>query len=264
MKSKEQSIRIVKSTYYSNWGDLIGYPLASIIVQPLAKLSFLTPNHVTLISFALFALGCIFLVIDFPYHLPIGGLMIFVGYVGDDVDGQLARITKKYSIMGDYLDKVLDILKIFLVTFFTGLAVYLQTGNVLYLVLGFIACFMFQYRYYIKLETMFSSISNDATYLDKSAIKRKALEHDMDVLYAKKATSFEEGLRILWVKNRTLLFVDEAEFAIFVAVGAIFNRLDVVLWILAIAQTSWVLWRLFERGSQLKNKSERLLLPLRK
>lgn len=264
-RSKEAAtIRVVKSTYYSNWGDRIGYPLASIIVKPLAKISFLTPNHVTLISFASFALGCLFLVLNFPYHLVIGGFLIFAGYVGDDVDGQLARITKKYSIMGDYMDKVLDILKIFLVTFFTGLAVYLQTGNVLYLILGFIACFMFQYRYYIKLESMFSAYSNNPKYFDQSSEKRKVLEHAMDKLYAKKAKSITEGLKLSWIKNRTVLLVDEAEFAIFVFVGAICNRLDLVLWIWAIAQTSWAIWRLFERGTQLKNKSERLLWPMRK
>jgi phosphatidylglycerophosphate synthase len=263
-QTNKTPIRVVKSTYYSNWGDRIGYPLASVIVKPLAKISFLTPNHVTLISFALFALGCIFLILEFPNHLIIGGLMIFFGYVGDDVDGQLARITKKYSIMGDYMDKVLDILKIFLITFFTGLAVYLQTGNVLYLILGFIACFMFQYRYYIKLESMFSAYSNNPKYFDESSEKRKKLEHEMDVLYAKKAKTIGEAFKISAVKNRTLLLVDEAEFAIFVAIGAIVNRLDVVLWILAIAQTSWALWRVFERGGQLKNKSGRLLWPMRK
>ena len=111
---------------------------------------------------------------------------------------------------------------------------------------------------------MFSAISNDSKYLDKSSEKRKELEHDMDVLYAKKASNLKEAVQFSWIKNRTLLLVDEAEFAIFVAVGAIFNRLDIVLWIWAIAQTLWALWRVFERGGQLKNKSERLLRPLRK
>ncbi len=258
------AIRVIKSTYYSNWGDRIGYPLARIIVKPLSKISFLTPNHVTLVSFALFALGCIFLVLNFPYHLVLGSLMIFFGYVGDDVDGQLARITKKYSIMGDYMDKVLDILKIFLITFFTGLAVYLQTNNITYLLLGFISCFMFQYRYYIKLESMFSAFSNNPKYFDESAKVRQKLEHAMEVQYAKKAKNISEALRFSWIKNRTLLIVDEAEFAIFVAIGALCNRLDLVLWILAISQTIWALWRVFERGTQLKNRSKELLMPMRK
>jgi len=196
--------------------------------------------------------------------LLIGGILIFAGYVGDDIDGQLARVTKKSSTIGDYLDKVLDVLKIFLVTFFSGLSVYLTTGNIIYLLLAFIACFFFNYRYYIKLETLFSASSRDEKYLDKSSEKRKEVEQKMDTLYSRKAKSFADALYIFWVKNRTLLIVDEAEFAIFVSLGAIFNRLPLVLWILAIAQISWAIFRGFERGRQLHTNSKNLLLPLRK
>ena len=86
------TIRVVKSTYYSNWGDRIGYPLASLIVKPLSRISFLTPNHVTLISFVSFALGCLFLVLQFPYHLIIGGIMIFLGYSQNLSSNVLHRI----------------------------------------------------------------------------------------------------------------------------------------------------------------------------
>jgi phosphatidylglycerophosphate synthase len=263
-KTQDQSIRVVKSTYFSNWGDRLGYPLAALIVKPLAKIKFLTPNHVTLVAFSMFALGCVFLALDFPYHLPLAAFLIFFGYVGDDIDGQLARITKKHSVLGDYLDKVLDILKIFLITFFTGLAAYLQTGHVFYLMLGFIAGFMFMYRYYLKLETMYSAFSRDPKYFETSAAKRHELEADMDQLYARQATSLTEAAQLFWIKNRTLLLVDEAEFAIIVALGALVGRLDIALWIIAIAQVFWVVWRLIERGTQLTTNSERLKWPLRK
>jgi phosphatidylglycerophosphate synthase len=262
--SDQKSIRVVKSTYYSNWGDRIGYPLARVIVNPLAKIPFLTPNHVTLISFASFAVGSIMLAVTFPYHLVLAAFLIFMGYVGDDVDGQLARITKKYSVIGDYLDKTLDILKIFLITFFSGLALYNQTGHVGYIMLGFLACFMFLFRYYIKLESMFSAYSRDPQYFERSSEKRQEMEHDMDVLYAKRAQSFSEAVKLFTIKNRTILWVDEAEFAIFVSVGALFGRLDIALWAIAIGQTAILVWRWFERGSQLKNSSPRLYWPMRK
>lgn len=256
--------RVVKSTYYSNWGDRIGYPLASIIVKPLAKLPFVTPNGVTLVAFASFAVGCAALMASFPFHLVVAAVLIFLGYVGDDVDGQLARITKKYSTLGDYLDKVLDVLKIFLITFSLSAAVAIQTGNAWYLGLGFLTCFMFQYRYYIKLETMFSALSRDAAYFEKSAQVRSVKEAEMDDIYAQKATSLPQALRLFWVKNRTLLIVDEAEFAILVAIGALLNQLIVTLWVLAFAQLGWAIWRAFERGHQLTNNSARLQWPMRK
>jgi phosphatidylglycerophosphate synthase len=194
----------------------------------------------------------------------IGAILIFSGYIGDDIDGQLSRVTKKYSTIGDYLDKVLDVLKIFLITFFPGLAVYQATNDVTYLALAFIACFFFMYRYYIKLETMFSATSADKNYLDRSLEVREKQVAKMDNLYSKKASSFQEYLYILWVKNRPFFFFDEAEFAILAAVFAIISRLDLYLWIMAVAQLSIAAYRAFERGSQLKNNSEKLLEPMRK
>lgn len=258
------SIRVVKSTYFSNWGDRIGYPLSRLLVYPLSKLSFITPNIITITAFNLFALGCLFLVVPFPYHAIIGALLIFAGYIGDDMDGQLARIKGMSSVIGDYMDKVLDVLKIFLLTFFSGLSVYLSTDNFLYLLLAFIACFFFSFRYYIKLESMFSTISRDEKYLYKSAQKRKEMEKEMDILYNKKAKSFKESIWLFWIKNRTIFFVDEAEFALFISIGAILNKLDFVLWILAISQVTLAFWRIMERGRQLHEDSKNLLLPMRK
>lgn len=258
------SIRVVKSTYYGNWGDRIGYPLARLLAGPLSKLSFVTPNVVTLTAFALFILGCLFLVVSFPYHMITGALLIFAGYIGDDIDGQLARIKGMQSTIGDYMDKVLDVLKIFFITFFSGLSVYLTTGNILYLLLGFVACFFFNFRYYIKLESIFSALSSDEKYLEKSAKTRKEMEREMDRLYTRKAKSLKEAIQIFWIKNRTILFVDEAEFALFVSLGVILNKLDFSLWILAVSQVTLAFWRMIERGKQLHEKSKNLLLPMRK
>lgn len=256
-------MRVVKSTYFSNWGDLFGYKIAAFFVPFLAKISFITPNIVTITAFTSYALGCILQLGS--YHLSLlGGLMVFAGYIGDDIDGQLARITKKYSTLGDYLDKVLDVLKMFLVTFFPGLGVYLKTGDPLYLALAFIACFFFMYRYYIKLESMFSAYSRDEKYFAKSSEVRVEREKEMDHLYNKKASSVGEMVGILWIKNRTFFFVDEAEFAILLAIFAAFGRVDLYLWVVALAQVLIAIFRVFERGGQLQSNSSKLLEPMRK
>ncbi len=256
-------MRVVKSTYYSNWGDLVGYKLAHTLMPLALKIPFLTPNIITIVAFTSFLVGSLMLLLPYPLN-ALGGFLIFSGYVGDDLDGQFARVTKKYSVIGDYLDKVLDIVKIFLVSFFAGLAAFFQTGNMLFILLGFIAAFFFMLRYYIKLETMFSAISRDSHFLDKSSEKRGELEHEMDLLYAKKPKNPTEALKIGWIKMRTIFLVDEAEFAIFTFVGTIFNVLPLVVIILAVAQFSIAMWRAVERGYQLTHNSENLLRPLRK
>lgn len=246
---------VIKASYFANWADVFGFPLAYKLLPLVLPFKFITPNVVSVTAFILYALGCVSFFLEYPYHLQAAALLTFAGYIGDDMDGQLARIRKLSSKIGDYLDKVLDILKIFLITSSLAFAVYLQTGQFFYIFLGFAACFFFMYRYYIKLETMFSAISSDEEYLEKSAAKRDQLQEEYD-----KAT----GLKSFWYRNRMIVFIDEAEFVIITSIFALMNRLDLALWILAISQVLIALFRLFERGYQLQTNSENLLKPLRK
>lgn len=246
---------IVKSSYFANWADIFGFPLAYKLLPLVLPFKFITPNVVTVTAFILYALGCLFLFLNFPYHLYFAAFLLFAGYIGDDLDGQLARARKLSSTIGDYLDKVLDVLKIFLITSSLSFAVYLQTQNILHIFLGFTACFFFNWRYYIKLETMFSRINSDPKYLEKSAIKRAQLQKSLNEI---------KGIKSFWIQNRLLFLVDEAEFVIITCLGAIFNRLDLALWAIVVTQVLIAFWRFFERGYQLKHSSDRLLWPMRK
>ncbi len=249
---------IIKSTYYSNWADIFGYPIAYFLMKIIKKFDFITPNIVTLFSFSLFTFGSVSLFLNYPYHLIVAAICIFMGYIGDDIDGQLARAKNLSSPIGDYLDKVLDVLKIFIINSSLAFAAYLQSGNILHVFLGFIACFFFMFRYYIKLETMFSIINADSSYLSKSAAVRKEKEVEIE----KKAKS--SLVQSLWIRNRIFFWVDEAEFAVLVSLGALFNKLDLILWTLAVSQLLISSWRFYERITQIKSNSKKLLEPLRK
>lgn len=247
--------KVIKSSYYGNWADIFGYPLANILLFVIKNLKFITPNIVTWVSFLIFTAGSLSLFIQYPMHLYFAALGIFLGYVGDDLDGQLARERNLSSNIGDYFDKVLDVLKIFIINSSLSLAVYLQTNNVLFIYLGFIACFFFMFRYYIKLATLFGRIDADSSYLARSAEKRQHLEAKINKI------SF---FKSLWVRNRIIFFVDEAEFVVFTSLGALFNRLDLTLIILAVSQVVISLWRFWERANQIDKNSAKLLHPLRK
>lgn len=257
--------RVIKNKYYSNWGDIFGYPLAHAILGIATKIPFLTPNIVTLTAFVMYAFGSISLFLNYPFHEYVAAFLIIGGFVGDDLDGQLARAKKMSSKIGDYMDKVLDIIKIFIISASLGYAVYLQTNSILPIFLGFAAEFFFMWRYYIKLETMFARINHDPEYLEKSSVKRKELEAEVE----NKVEAFSKQgilghIKSFALQNRTIFLVDEAEFAIFTGIGAIFHRLDIALWIIAIAQIIIAFWRVFERGYQINTDSPNLLRPMRK
>ncbi len=256
--------RIIKSTYYSNWADIFGYPLAYIIMNQLKKIKFLTPNMVTLFSFALYTFGSISLFLNYPYHLVVAAICIFSGYIGDDIDGQLARATGKSSNIGDFLDKVLDILKIFIINASLAYAMYLQTENVIYIFLGFISAFFFMFRYYIKLETMFSRINKDDEYLRKSSEMQDKKEAELFKFLDKLKTNPLGKIKAILIRNRTILLADEAEIAVFTAVFALVNQLELALWFFAISQVVIGFFRFYERGNQINSNSEKLLWPIRK
>lgn len=263
MNKKGQQM-IVEPPFFSNWADLFMPKIANFILPFIARTHWITPNFITLFSFSLYVLGCVMIFIDIPYHYFLTAILLPIAYIGDCLDGQLARAKNLSSQLGNYLDKVVDVLKIYIVTLSLGYGAYLNTENVLYVFLGFTACFFFNYRYYIKLETIFSQCNLDPTYLSKCKLRRQELYQEKEHTYSKLTNSFMEKMELFWLKNRTIFFVDEAEFVVFTALGALFGQLEIALWVLATSQVCIAFWRVFERGYQVHTKSKKLLDPMRK
>jgi phosphatidylglycerophosphate synthase len=255
---------IIEPPYFSNWADLFMPKIANMILPFVSRFEWITPNRVTLFSFFLYVLGCLFIFIDIPYHLFYTAILLPIAYIGDCLDGQLARTKKLSSDIGNYLDKVVDVLKIYIITICLAYSAYITTNNVIYIFLGFTACFFFNFRYYIKLETIFSQFNQDSQYLVKAKERRQELYIIKQREYEKLSTSFLGKIKLFWLKNRSIFWVDEAEFVIFTSIGAIFNQMVLVLWILAISQVLIAGWRLFERGYQTHKAKEKLLDPMRK
>ncbi len=255
---------VVKNLYFSNWGDNLGYPLAFAVLPYVAKIPGVTPNLVTILSFFLYLTGCLLLFINVPHHLSIAGIFIILGFVGDDLDGQLARYKKMHSDIGSFLDLTLDVLKIFIISLSLGYAVYLQSQQIIHLFMGFASCFFFFFRYYIKLETIFAQILKDEKYLEKSLSKRAKLISQMNNGILKHSTSFIQSVRKFVFQHKLIFVLDEAEFAILIGVFAFLNRLDIALYIFAFGQFVWAIYRWVERGYQIHTNSPRLLWPMRK
>lgn len=264
MKKVPSAPFTIEPPYFSNWADLVYPKVANKILPFAAKVPGLTPNIVTIFSFFLYFAACLFLIIDIPHNLLYTAILLPIAYILDCLDGQLARHTKHSSLVGDYLDKTLDVLKIYIITLCLSLNLYWSTHDTLYIFLGFTACFFFNFRYYIKLETMFSTINRDKEYLTESRSLRYELYDAFGGKYKDWSKTFFGKIKTFLHRNRAIFFVDEAEFVTFTAIGALFNRLDLVLWIFAISQFLIAFWRLYERGRQINTFSKRLYWPMRK
>ncbi|MGO1384472.1 MAG: CDP-alcohol phosphatidyltransferase family protein, partial [Arachnia sp.] len=92
---------------------LVNRPLGRIFAAGGHRLGF-TPNQITLIS-ALFTFTGIFLVALVPPSPPMAvgvALALVVGYGLDAADGQLARLRGGGSMTGEWLDHVIDSVKV--------------------------------------------------------------------------------------------------------------------------------------------------------
>jgi phosphatidylglycerophosphate synthase len=83
-------------------------PLAYVLARALLPTP-VSPNLVTLISIAFGLATGVAMVMDFPGHLPVAGLCLFLSAVFDCADGQLARMRGTSSALGRMLDGVADL-----------------------------------------------------------------------------------------------------------------------------------------------------------
>jgi hypothetical protein len=88
----------------------------------------LTPNAVTCISMGLAVIASLWFAAGTRAGLVTGAVFLYVAFVFDCVDGQVARYTKQYSVLGAWLDATFDRAKEYLA--YAGLAVgYSQTHS---------------------------------------------------------------------------------------------------------------------------------------
>ncbi|MCX7317184.1 MAG: CDP-alcohol phosphatidyltransferase family protein [Hyphomicrobiales bacterium] len=253
---------VIEPNYFSNCGDLWYPRWANMLLGLASRMSWLTPNGVTITSFVLYiAAAC--LIGRGGEGAMLAVVLLPLSYVLDCLDGQLARFTGQSSVIGDYLDKTLDVLKIGVINAGFALAAYRTSGEVIYVFLGMFSCFGFLFRYYIKLETMFSAINHDPAYLDKSRKHRHALYAAL-AIQSRADKSLKEHLQWLWLRHHSVLALDEAEHVTFGAVAIAFGRPDLWLWLFGIGQMLIALVRLVQRGRQIIAQDGSLTYPMRK
>lgn len=84
-------------------------PLAFLIAKACMPTP-ISPNLITLFSIFLGVGSGVSIVMSFPHHMQVGGLLLFISTLLDCADGQLARMRKSSSAFGRMLDGVADLI----------------------------------------------------------------------------------------------------------------------------------------------------------
>lgn len=151
---KERLQQIETATNYGRSYYLCkAYTLPSREITLLAGRINLHPNHLTLCSLAIGLAAAWFFLKGGRWDLFTGGLLVYLSYVFDYADGQLARWTGRVSPLGGWLDQVSDRIKEFAVIGGLAWGDFKHTQDATVLALGFVALFfLFMLEYYDQMS----------------------------------------------------------------------------------------------------------------
>ncbi len=92
------------------WTEVAISPWTKYVASALSKTK-VTPNQVTIVSFlfALSAAACFTFSTQWLYIL--GAILVFLSFASDCIDGQLARLTGRFTDLGEWLDLTSDRIK---------------------------------------------------------------------------------------------------------------------------------------------------------
>jgi archaetidylinositol phosphate synthase len=195
---RERYQQIESVTKYSNYYLGKCYTWLSTPITERAASWGWHPNVLTLLSLAIALVATSLFLVGETLYVVIGAFLLYVSYVLDWCDGQLARFTGQTSPFGGWLDQMCDRIKEF--AYVTSLAYgnYRQTGDTSVFLAALLALFfLFLLEYYGQMNRAIPSVES-----------------------ASASASVQESPRLGPVKRVVIDFsIDEQYF--FVVVGAI-------------------------------------------
>jgi len=210
-------------------GTLIVRKISIQITNILARTS-VTPNQITFISFLMGILSAYCISLAEHNFLILGGIIFFISYIIDNVDGEIARLKNLGSKKGAFLDSSLDRIKEGAVFFAISYALFIQTQDYLSLIYGFIAFFS---------VTTTNTIIQASGKMDSKALRK-----------THSSLPFIKFLSSLGIKQSFFtLGVDLQAFII--SLGLVLNQLFYTLWFFILFQNLyWILILLFVYGKK--------------
>ncbi len=128
--------RKTKKTPDLFWNTFVCRPVAAVLVDSI-KQTRITPNQITLLSYLVAVVAAALLILCPGYAGLVVAVAVYeLSYVLDCADGMLARWRGIQSTPGHLLDFLMDELKAFAILAAVAVRVYLERGNVAFLLIG--------------------------------------------------------------------------------------------------------------------------------
>jgi phosphatidylglycerophosphate synthase len=220
------------SEFYSR---LVMRPVSILIMLVVADWRWLTPNLVTTFANVAKLAGAVLIVIDHHEHMVLAAVLLQLGLLFDHLDGTIARYRGGGTTFGAFYDKVSDAVTWLAITGAIGWAAYRDHGDVLLPILSLVSAYLLLVTGYMKW------IVAAATAMSRRAPVVKPPQEPPT------RTPKEWTVWFLSSLGRAFLF-EEVDLFFWIGLGLVVNRLDLLVWLLAITQLLQVVVMLAKRS----------------
>lgn len=167
-----QGSKLAKRKKKRDWWHAIFTFISRYITWILVKTN-ISANFITISGFLIGCLGLFFIGIGNNLFVLIGFILLYIYYISDEVDGEVARYKKQTSLRGIYYDEIGHLFFQGWFFFSFGYSIFKINSEFLYILFGIIATFfLIGIRTVRKVATIASA---------KSSIK-KSMEVEGDVI----------------------------------------------------------------------------------
>ena len=264
MNEKLQRLWGTKNKNDEWWSSFVTSPLAVLVNLLVVDFKWLSPNLITLFSFAVALVATYLIVVGDQLCFYIAAILIHASHILDCMDGQMARYRGSSSRSGSFFDKITDQVQVILWFGALGYAAYRQTGHILPIFLAFAGVSFYSLRGYIKYVIIYTMVSEDKEYLVNSFEEASSIEKENEGT-AGLGHGCIANLKWFVSQQRKFLSFDEGVFIFMLSVALIFNILTPVLWVFAGSQLFYGVIRSCQRGFQLhRNHTQQILTPTEK
>jgi len=103
--------------------------------------SSVTPNFITITGFLIGLIGLLLIGIGNNLFIIIGFILVYIYYVSDEIDGEVARYKKQVSIRGIYYDEIGHLLFLGVFFFSFGYSIFRFNSEFIYVIFGLLSSF---------------------------------------------------------------------------------------------------------------------------
>jgi phosphatidylglycerophosphate synthase len=224
------------------YARLVMRPLTILVMLVVADWKWLTPNLVTTLANVAKLTGALLLAIDHHTHAVSAVVWINVGLLLDHLDGTIARYRNCGTAFGAFYDKVSDAVTWLAIMSAIGWAAYHDHGDVRLAIAASASAYALLVLGYMK--WMLAAAEAGAGKQPAAA-----MPHDPPT-----RTRREWAIWFAASLAKSVRF-EEVDLFFWIGVGVLVQRLDLLVWLLAVSQTVQLLIMLMKRSLQARSLS---------